>query len=41
MIEIVGRELSLICSGSKTPQEGLDLAKQQLDDLAVKAKLKK
>jgi ABC-type glycerol-3-phosphate transport system substrate-binding protein len=40
MIEIVGRELSLICSGEKSPQEGLDLAAEQLDELAVKAKLK-
>lgn len=40
MVEIVGRELSLICSGEKSAQEGLDLAKKQLDELAVKAKLK-
>ena len=41
MVEIVGRELSLICSGEKSAQEGLDLAKTQLDELAVKANLKK
>jgi ABC-type glycerol-3-phosphate transport system substrate-binding protein len=41
MVEIVGRELSLICSGEKDAQAGLDLAKTQLDELAVKAKLKK
>lgn len=40
MVEIVGRELSLICSGEKSAQEGLDLAAKQLDELVVKAKLK-
>jgi len=40
MVEIVGRELSLICSGEKSAQEGLDLAAKELDELAVKAKLK-
>jgi len=40
MVEIVGRELSLICSGEKTAQEGLDLAAKELEELAVKAKLK-
>ena len=40
MIEVVGRELSLVCSGGKTAQEGMDLAAKELDELAVKANLK-
>jgi len=40
MVEIVGRELSLIASEEKSSQEGMDEAAKQLEELVKKANLK-
>jgi ABC-type glycerol-3-phosphate transport system substrate-binding protein len=40
MVEIVGRELSLIGAEGKDPQAAMDEAAKELDELAKKAKLK-
>jgi ABC-type glycerol-3-phosphate transport system substrate-binding protein len=40
MVEIVGRELSLIGAEGKDPQTAMDEAAKELDELAEKAKLK-
>lgn len=40
MVEIVGRELSLIAAENKDPKAAMDQAAKELDELAKKAKLK-
>ena len=40
MVEIVGRELSLIGAEGKDPQAAMDEAAKELDELAKKAKLR-
>jgi len=40
MVEVVGRELSLIGAEGKDPQKAMDEAAKELDELAKKAKLK-